>query len=192
MTETTNDKRVAIVKTAIRLFTSRGFYGTPTSMIAQESGVSNGTLFRYFPSKELLINSVYYEIKDRLGKELSVGVSDEKALEEKARRIWGNMIRWGASHPDEFLFIEQFTASPFITKIPEEEVMKNYALIFEVFSEAIKTGPLKDADPSVANIMIFSAAMGIMRSIIDSKGKLDVEQSIDQSFRLICRGIMGE
>lgn len=192
MTEITNDKRAAIVKTAIRLFTSRGFYGTPTSMIAQESGVSNGTLFRYFPSKEILINSVYYEIKDRLGKELSIGVSGEKTLEEKARRIWGNMIRWGADHPGEFLFIEQFTASPFITKIPEEEVMKNYALVYEVFSEAIKNGPLKDTDPSVANIMIFSAAMGIMRSIIDSKGKLDVDQSIDQSFRLICKGILGE
>lgn len=192
MIETTNDKRAAIVNTAIRLFTSRGFYGTPTSMIAQESGVSNGTLFRYFPTKEILINSVYYDIKGRLGRDLSTGVNDEKTIEDKARRIWGNMVRWGANNPNEFLFIEQFSASPFITMIPEEEVMKDYTIIVEVFNEVIKKGPLKDTDASVAFVMIFSAAMGIMKSIIDSKGKLDVDQSIDQSFRLICKGIMGE
>ena len=192
MTETTNNKRAAIVKTAVRLFTERGFHGTPTSLIAKESGVSNGTLFRYFPTKEILINSVYYEIKGQLGRDLSTGVNDEKTIEEKARRIWGNLVRWGVNHPNEFLFIEQFSASPFITKIPEEEVMKDYALIKEVFDEIIKKGPFKDTDNSVALIMIFSAAMGIMRSIIDSKGKLDMDQSIDQSFRLICKGIMSE
>jgi AcrR family transcriptional regulator len=192
MSENTNAKRAVIVKTAIRLFTERGFYGTPTSMIAQESGVSNGTLFRYFPTKEMLINSVYYEIKGQMGRGLSMGVNDETTIEDKARRIWGNLVRWGVNNPNDFMFIEQFSASPFITKIPEEEVVKDYALIVEVFNEAIKKGPLKDTDTSVAFIMIFFAAKGIMKSIIDSKGKMDVDQSIDQSFRLICKGILSE
>ena len=192
MSGNTNDKRAAIVKTAVWLFTERGFHGTPTSLIAQESGVSNGTLFRYFPTKEILINSVYYEIKGQLGRDLSTGINDENTIEDKTRRIWGNLVRWGVNNPNEFLFIEQFSASPFITKIPEEEIMKDYALIAEVFNEAIKKGPLKDIDNSVAIVMIFSAAMGIMKSIIDSNGKMDVDQSIDQSFRLICKGIMGE
>jgi len=192
MTETTNDKRAAIVNTAIRLFTSRGFYGTPTSMIAQESGVSNGTLFRYFPTKEELINSVYYEIKGQMGKNISKGVAGEKTLEDKARRIWSNIILWGVLNSDEFLFMEQFTASPFITKLPEEEILKNYALVYEVLLEILKIGPLKDVDPEVALIMIFSTTRGVVRSIIDSKGALDTEQSIDQSFRLIWTGLSGE
>ena len=33
------DKRDAILKTALALFTERGFYGTPTSMISREAGV---------------------------------------------------------------------------------------------------------------------------------------------------------
>jgi AcrR family transcriptional regulator len=161
-------------------------------MIAQESSVSNGTLFRYFPTKEILINSVYYEIKEQLGKDLSMGMSDEKTIEDKARRIWGNLVRWGVDNPNESLFIEQFSASPFITKIPAEEVVKDYSMMVEVFNEVIKKGPLKDTDSSVAFVVIFSAAKGIRRSIIDAKGKIDVDQSIDQSFRLICKGIMSE
>jgi AcrR family transcriptional regulator len=186
------DKRAAIVKTAIKLFTSRGFHGTPTALIAKEAGVSNGTLFRYFPTKEELINSVYYEIKGRTGKSISEGVDDEKTLEDKARRIWRNIIVWGVTNPDEFLFMEQFSTSPFITKLPEEEVIKNYAPAYEVLQEIIKTGALKNSDPNVAMIMIFSTTRGVVRSIIDAKGALDTEQSIEQSFRLIWKGIAGE
>ena len=161
-------------------------------MIAQESGVSNGTLFRYFPTKEELINSVYYEIKGQMGKNISKGVAGEKTLEDKARRIWSNIILWGVLNSDEFLFMEQFTASPFITKLPEEEILKNYALVYEILLEILKIGPLKDVDPEVALIMIFSTTRGVVRSIIDSKGALDTEQSIDQSFRLIWTGLSGE
>jgi len=192
MKENAGDKRSAIVQTAIRLFTERGFYGTPTAMIAKESGVGNGTLFNYFTTKEILINSVYHEIKGRMGTNLSTGVSDEKTIEDKARRIWGNMIRWGVDNPNEFLFIEQFSASPFITKIPAEEVVKDYSMMVEVFNEVIKKGPLKDTDASVAFVVVFSAAKGITKSIIDAKGKIDADQSIDRSFRLICKGIQSE
>ena len=192
MKESIGDKRAAIVQTAIRLFTERGFYGTPTSMIALESGVGNGTLFNYFPTKEILINSVYHEIKERFGACLSTGVSDEKTIDDKAWRIWCNMIRWGVDNPNEFLFIEQFSASPFITKIPAEEVVKDYSMMVEVFNEVIKKGPLKDTCASIALVVIFSAGKGVMRSIIEAKGKIDVDQSIDQSFRMICKGIMSE
>jgi len=192
MKENAGDKRSAIVQTAIRLFTERGFYGTPTAMIAKESGVGNGTLFNYFTTKEILINSVYHEIKGRMGTNLSTGVSDEKTIEDKARRIWGNMIRWGVDNPNEFLFIEQFSASPFITKIPAEEVVKDYSMMVEVFNEVIKKGRLKDTDASVAFVVVFSAAKGITKSIVDAQGKIDADQSIDRSFRLICKGIQSE
>lgn len=45
MTEDRYDKKAAIAATAVRLFTERGIHGTPTSLIAREAGISNGTLF---------------------------------------------------------------------------------------------------------------------------------------------------
>ena len=57
------DKREAILKTALNLFTERGFHNTPTSLIAKEAGVATGTLFHYFKNKEILINELYLHIK---------------------------------------------------------------------------------------------------------------------------------
>ena len=56
-------KRKKIIETSIRLFIKNGFHGTPTSLIAKESGVANGTLFNYFKTKDVLINEVFKEVK---------------------------------------------------------------------------------------------------------------------------------
>jgi AcrR family transcriptional regulator len=46
-----SDNREKILTTALTLFTERGFFGTPTSLISKEAGVATGTLFFYFPPK---------------------------------------------------------------------------------------------------------------------------------------------
>jgi len=50
-----------ILKGAIRFFAAHGFSGQ-TRELANELGISKGLLYRYFPSKESLIESVYQEV----------------------------------------------------------------------------------------------------------------------------------
>jgi len=57
------DKRNAILNTAIRLFAERGLTAAPTSEISKQAGVAEGTLFTYFKTKDDLINALYREIK---------------------------------------------------------------------------------------------------------------------------------
>jgi len=40
-----SENREKILTTALALFTERGFFGTPTSLISKEAGVATGTLF---------------------------------------------------------------------------------------------------------------------------------------------------
>lgn len=50
-----------ILKGAIRFFAAHGISGQ-TRELANELGISKGLLYRYFPSKEALIESVYQEV----------------------------------------------------------------------------------------------------------------------------------
>lgn len=50
-----------ILKGAIRFFAAHGFSGQ-TRELATELGISKGLLYRYFPSKEALIDCVYQEV----------------------------------------------------------------------------------------------------------------------------------
>ena len=56
------DKRNAIMEAATRVIVKQGL-SAPTATIAQEAGVSNGSLFTYFETKADLFNQLYLELK---------------------------------------------------------------------------------------------------------------------------------
>jgi AcrR family transcriptional regulator len=177
------------MKAALILFTQRGFHGTPTSMISKSAGVSTGTLFRCFETKNDLINSVYFSAKERMGQATYAGCDAEKSVRNKVKHIWGNAIRWGVENPFEFMFIEQFSSSPFITDVTREQAMKNFALLFEVLNEGIRTGTLKNQDRGLALEMLYSANVAVVKKLIQSGDTQDLDETIDRSFDIVWSGI---
>ncbi|MFN0246911.1 MAG: TetR/AcrR family transcriptional regulator, partial [Kofleriaceae bacterium] len=63
--EAKGDKREAILDAALELFVERGFFGTAVPEIADKAGVGAGTIYRYFESKEALVNAIYRQQKQR-------------------------------------------------------------------------------------------------------------------------------
>ncbi|GFM36575.1 TetR/AcrR family transcriptional regulator [Desulfovibrio psychrotolerans] len=78
-------KRDVILDTAARLFAERGFNNTPTSLLAKEAGVAEGTIFRHFRTKDdiflTLINNVKNQLISDIEKYLEVR-GPENALEK--------------------------------------------------------------------------------------------------------------
>jgi len=56
----TTEKEAAIIKAAVELLGERGIDGATTAQIAKRAGVTEKTLFRYFPSKRDLVRRVLY------------------------------------------------------------------------------------------------------------------------------------
>lgn len=61
---TSEAREAAIVDAAVAYFAEAGFDGT-TRELARRIGVSQGLLFRYFPTKDALVDRVYEEVFDR-------------------------------------------------------------------------------------------------------------------------------
>ena len=111
------DKEKEILAAALKLFVEFGFHGTPTSKIAKEAGVANGTLFHYFKTKEELIVKLYISIKENLNGYLLSKMDDQSLLEIRMKAIYEESIRWALIHRDEFFFIQQFHFSPHLAKV---------------------------------------------------------------------------
>ncbi|MGC8872312.1 MAG: TetR/AcrR family transcriptional regulator [Caldimicrobium sp.] len=81
------DTRARILKSALKLFSEKGYLGAKTKEIAKASGISEVTLFRYFPNKENLFISVLeqYSFLPKL-KELVKDLSDGP-LEESLKTL---------------------------------------------------------------------------------------------------------
>ncbi|MCW7461137.1 helix-turn-helix domain-containing protein [Leptospira limi] len=53
------NKSEEILSAALELFTAKGFDGTAVPLIAERANVAAGTIYRYFASKEELVNSLF-------------------------------------------------------------------------------------------------------------------------------------
>src|SRR5580698_3894904 len=60
------DKRRKILDAALSEFAERGYHGVAVPEVADAAGVSTGTMYVYFDSKETLVNEVFRDAKGRL------------------------------------------------------------------------------------------------------------------------------
>lgn len=115
----TMDKQQELLSTALRLFTEAGFHGTPTSRIAKEASVANGTLFHYYPTKEALILALYKLLLIRRNDFLGNMRGEEP--EEDLKLYYFKILDWAAQYPEEFRFLQMFKHSPYASLIASED-----------------------------------------------------------------------
>lgn len=87
------NKRDIIIKTTIQLFATEGV-AVPTLRIANESGVSNGTLFNYFPTKQILINEVFTSIKKEMINSIALKINFNADIKEILYKAWTLYVNW--------------------------------------------------------------------------------------------------
>lgn len=85
------DKKQALLEAATQAIAQSGIAAS-TAVIARNAGVAEGTLFRYFATKDELINTLYLHLKQDLCQsmimELDRSITDAKTM---TRFIWNKL-----------------------------------------------------------------------------------------------------
>jgi AcrR family transcriptional regulator len=189
MKEQVKDKKTAIMEAALKLFTERGFHGTSTADISKEAGVATGTLFNYFSTKEDLINNLYFDVKGQLSQNMGKEIEVQCSFQDKLRKMWSNLIKWGLDNQEEFLFVGQFCSSPYITKFTREEVMKEYVFLHDLVNEGIKTGVIRDFSEELVIAMFYHASRTVVNLILESDSSRDKNKLVEDGFQIIWNGL---
>jgi len=108
-------KKEAILSAALELLTKKGVHNTPMSEIAKAAGTGMGTIYNYFPNKELLINTIYLNIHEQ-EESLFLEVDTDKPIKSQFENYLTVLIEFFIAHPSYFHFLEQLQASPIITE----------------------------------------------------------------------------
>jgi AcrR family transcriptional regulator len=110
------DKRIAILDAASRLFAERGLAAAPTSEISKRAGVAEGTLFTYFRTKDHLINALYREIKLELADAMMSDFPRNKSVRTRLQHVWNRYVNWGIANPEQRKVLAQLKVSDTVTK----------------------------------------------------------------------------
>ena len=92
-----SDRQNQIIEAAIPLVLREGV-GVSTAAIAKAAGVSNGTLFNAFATKQDLIDSIYLAAKTRMFDALTHS-DDAPLTHETLHRNWCDYLEWARGNP---------------------------------------------------------------------------------------------
>jgi AcrR family transcriptional regulator len=159
------DKRKAIMEAATRVIVTQGL-SAPTATIAQEAGVSNGSLFTYFETKADLFNRLYLELKTGMAAAALEGFPAEADFRKQVLHVWSNWMDWATSNPEKRNALAQLSVSGEITVATRAAAQKTMAPLADLMEHMRIYGSLRNASKGFAGAIMNSLAETTMDFMI--------------------------
>jgi len=180
------DKREAILDAALDLFVERGFFGTAVPEIADRAGVGAGTIYRYFESKEALVNAIYREQKTQWGQLVLADFPVAAPTREQFRLLWMRMATWATQNPKAFIFMELHHHQRYLDDQSRALEERMLGLFTAVVVSAQARKELKAGPPGLLMGIVMGAFVGVIRSCVE------IDQSLDSADWKLAEQILWE
>jgi TetR/AcrR family transcriptional regulator, mexCD-oprJ operon repressor len=166
----------AILEAAARVLAVRGEHASMND-VAVAAGVARATLYRYFPSRQALLDELARIAADDAGARLASARIDEVAAEEGVKRAVRALIEVG----DPFLVVARERVRPDPERF-ERSVLEPIRRLFERGQAA---GEIRD---DVASSWLTDALVGLVVGVLPSRPVLGREDTIAAIAALFLEG----
>ncbi|MGH1352341.1 MAG: TetR/AcrR family transcriptional regulator [Methyloligellaceae bacterium] len=183
------DKRTALLETAIQLFAKNGFWNTSTAQIAREARVATGTLFNYFPSKDSLISAVHMKLKLDMMSEMHAGLDKSMSVHDQLKYVWDNAVVWAQENTARFNLLEQLHSSGLITPEIIESTGQDYIPTGDIILQGINEGSIINSDVHYLLSIMLKIGNATLERINNAPSKDDSSQFSDEGFSLFWKAI---
>jgi len=117
--------RDALLSSALDVFDTHGFDAATVSMIREPDGISNGSFFHFFESKEAIAATLYLDAIRAYHKSMQSAIEDAPPAKEGVARLVRSHIKWVVcSRRHAKMLFEQARAS-WIDHIREAQAAEN-------------------------------------------------------------------
>lgn len=180
-----DDKRHIILKATMELITEHGFHATPMSMIAKQAGVAAGTIYNYFPSKEVLINQLYGELRQKMEIALLRNETGSGNIRERFFLLYYNLFEHFTQNQEEFLFLEQYANSPLILRNQHAYGPHFNQSLIDFLTGGMELGVLRSMDIELMTAIVYGHVASTAKLHLSGSFPLDekhLEQAVQSSW----------
>ena len=181
-------KRISIFDATLTLVLQTGYTGLKMADVAKKAGVATGTVYKYFPSKECLIDNLFLHQKEIKLREMTEGYQPGEPFLVSFKRMWTNYFMGCINNPERMIFIEQFYRSPYISASTREKAGIMIQPSEDLLRMAIQQQLIRNLPVSVLLSQLMGAANEIARFHIDS-GQIPTHNQLDQYFEMSLNSI---
>lgn len=186
-----SNKRTQIIEASIDLFATSGFWNTPTSKITKHAGVSTGTLFNYFDSKDLLIDAVYLQLKQEQAAHMAINFPYNASVKERFEHLWFRYIDWGLNQPVRYHLLRQMKLSDLISS----EAQASYdaeleAMKAQMLPEGMENGPFKEIEADYLGMLLYAQLeAAVNHALTHQLTEMSLSRHISHSFQIFWDGV---
>ena len=187
-----------IVAAALEVFVQRGFEATKLADVARRAGVTKGTVYLYFDSKEALFKAVVREtivpvIAQGEALAQSFTGSARELLERLVREYWRLVGETALAGIPKLMMAEAATFPELTRFYYDEVVTRGHRLMAGVIARGIKNGEFRPVDVKVAAKLAMSPLIHavVMRRAFAScmPEGFNVQKYLDTHIDLYLHGI---
>ncbi len=184
-------KREAILRAAIDVFASRGFFGAQVADVARAAGVAAGTVYLYFRGKDDLLVSIFERtMRDALaeGRAAAAAVADPCDRLRSFARL--HLARLGRDRSLAVVFqVELRQSTKFMERFSATLLRDYLGLIRAAIADGQASGTFRaDFNPTTAAKMFFGALDEMATNWILSRRKYSLESDADSVADLFING----
>lgn len=194
-----------ILEAALSVFAEKGFAAARMEDIAAKAGVTKGTIYLYFPSKEEVFKSL---ARQHVGATLADATEQARAFQGSVREfltmvmtIMGEKIERGHMAVLPKIIIAESGNFPELARFWREEVIdKAFALLSSVITKGIERGEIREMPPGmpvdyVARLCVAPFLMSIIwRTVIGPTDSVpfDYRKFLSLHLDVLLRGLAPE
>ena len=157
-------KSDAILDSALELFESRGYGATPVPMLAERAEVAAGTIYRYFPGKEGVVNSLYQRWKSALAAAILAGLDDDGPANVVFEGIWRRLCGFVHDQPAAFAFVETHHHWPYLDGTSRRISDELDAAMCALVVRWQLAGVVRPGSPELLVAQVYGGLVGVVRT----------------------------
>lgn len=163
---------------AARVFARRGYHAASTKEIADEIGMSQSSVYYYFPSKEAALEEVCLRAIEGFVQRLELIVAGRVSAEEKLRAAIDNHLEPARNRPYLFqTFVNSRQYLPQAARHRVGRMIRRYEKIFEAFlADAVADGEFRSDLDCAAVLQALLAACNAAAGIVEPRLGGDAER----------------
>lgn len=162
--EPTSDKRERILDAALVLFAERGFHGTPVPLVAERAQVGAGTIYRYFASKEALVNALYRRWKLAFIDSITLDFPLDKSTRAQWSHVFRGAIAFAQKNPQAFDFLELHHHAAYLDEESREVESRVLTMAQSILGASRLLKATRDVDPALLISIVWGGLIQLIRS----------------------------
>jgi AcrR family transcriptional regulator len=191
--DVSQERKHQILNAAEGVFADKGFSDARMDDIAEQTGLSKGTLYLYFKSKEDLVIAILDRIFSGLFDQLEARKSDELGATEAIWRFTEEAIRDYQTMLHMMPIAYEFLALAFRNKVVQKALKQYFGhymnALVPLIERGIESGEFRQVDPNEVAIAAGAIFEGTILLWAYDSTRVDPERHIRSSIRLLLEGV---